>query len=414
MESNSTLTTDPDMVNIAELLETMGVNMKGIQPEGKCPKCHGPFKFNKNKSYYECPEHLTAPRRFSVQIYHDGKRIRRGTDLEGKTLESVTDALNLIKQINKEIDKDQFNIKKWQTRKGINFNCESYVWKWQKEKIDDLAPSNRIGTYIKYYLIPYFKGADIRRVVSLKPFYKELDKLSPSDRKLAKGYKKVVMDNTYNFFTWAKNYMWEEWQIVIQEPTRPNISVPEYEPETVERETQLAFLDLVDTEHISIFTFLIFQGARPSEVRALKGDCINGDTVTYKRTFSDGQLMERTKTDQNRDNYLFPETIEQLPKVFPGQFLFRINNKAYSKNQLNDLYRAYLKKYNDKHGTTLNLTLYEFTKYSFGTQFINANPKHAKLLQGHFGHSSAKMTDRYAKLKTVDGFRKMNNVTAIK
>lgn len=388
--------------------------MRGIQPEGQCPICQGRFKYDQEKQYFKCPEHLTTPQRFSIQIYHNGERIRRGTNLEGKPLRSLADAVELAKAILADVEKEQFTSTKWRSRRGIDFRCNKYIWQWFKEK-ENTAPSMQrtFKTYINYYMLPFLGNRDINKVVSLKPFYRALSELSPQKKDLSEKFKKNVVDAAYNFFRWAKEYFWETWQINLELPARPKLNIAEYEPQTVTRETQTQFLEIVDDDHKPIFTFLIYQGARPGEVRALKGDSIQGDTVIYRRTFSDNILVERTKNKKIRPNYLFSEVRDVLPKTFSEQFVFRYNNNPYHKDFLSQLYRKYLSRFNEKYGTDLNLPLYEFTKHSFGTQFINAHPEHEKLLQEHFGHGSAAMTKRYARLKVVDAFRNLDNVTAM-
>ena len=402
------MTTTANTYNNIPKSKLWGLDMKGARPEGKCPKCGCAFT---EQNGYECPEHETTPKRYSWQRYAQGETIRRGRDLHGNTIRTLAQISELNGELDRELAANEFNIARWRGRQGIDFNCESYVWKWQKEK-EDLSPSNRYGTYVKYYILPYFKGKNVKKVVSLKPFVRAIPGLAPKGKPSPK-YIKNILDATLNFFKFIKDHFWEEYQIVLQVPTAPGIDVPEYEPQTVSRDVQDMFLKVVDSEHLAIFTFLVYQGARPSEVRALKGDCIDGDTVTYRRTFSDRSIVEHTKNKKIRYNYIFPEVLAVLPATFPDQFVFRINNRPYSNNQLNDLYRKYLAAFNKKYKTVLDLPLYEFTKHSFGTQFINENPDLERVLQGHFGHSSIEMTRRYAKFKTVDAFRKLAEVADI-
>jgi integrase len=144
----------------------------------------------------------------------------------------------------------------------------------------------------------------------------------------------------------------------------------------------------------------------------LKGDCINADTVTYKRTFSGRKLREHTKTKKIRHNYIFREARKVLPKVFPPQFVFTHGKgkKPYSNDYLNKICTEALQKFNQKYGTVLAMPLYEFTKHSFGTQFVNENPGKEMLLQEHFGHTRYDMTKKYAKMRIVDAFREMEVV----
>ncbi len=54
----------------------------------------------------------------------------------------------------------------------------------------------------------------------------------------------------------------------------------------------------------------------------------------------------------------------------------------------------------------LKIKLYEATKHSFGTHYINHDVS-KDLLKEWFGHTTTKTTEIYAKIKVVDAFRKI-------
>ena len=68
--------------------------------------------------------------------------------------------------------------------------------------------------------------------------------------------------------------------------------------------------------------------------------------------------------------------------------------------------------FNENYETDLQVELYEATKHSFGTDQVNKGVP-IQWLQQWFGHTSQKMTEKYAKLNVVDVFRKLNNVVSI-
>lgn len=323
----------------------------------------------------------------------------------------------------------------------------------QKELAPGYVP--KLRTYIQNFYIPFFADTDIRDIRSCKNFGKKLpymsllkkleykinkttdkkvreklekfkslidkgkiedaEKLCPEEKiiTLSPKYQKNILDALRGFFLWAN----EERIIKVDDiPIFPSIKVPEYESQAISPEVQLAILDLIPDEHKPIFTFLFYQGARPGEIRALKWDCINGDTVTYKRTFSGRKLKENTKTSRIRHNLIFPEVLSMLPKKdFPRNFVFTHggNKKPYSEDFLGDIYKEALKAFREKHNSNLNIGLYEATKHSFGTEFINEHPEHEKLLQEWFGHTKPEMTRKYEKFKVVEAFRKLQNITKI-
>jgi integrase len=384
--------------------------MKGIYPEGHCPvpNCGKTFKWN-NLRGHVCPDHLTPATRYSILIHYKGQRIKRGTTLDGKTLKTFADAHDLLSQAKREIEAHKFDPTKWNSKDSLEFQFSRLIQKWYEEKEIAMKQGKlaygyvpKLKGYIKNYIEPYFHITDVREIYNLKDFTKQLPE------KLSLKYQKNIIDALKSFFKWLR-----ENRLISDLPVFPDkIEVPEYEPETVTREVQEQFLKLVPLEHLPIFTFLVYQGARPGEVCALMGDCIHGDSVTYRRTFSGRKLREHTKTKKVRRNYLFKEVRAILPTVFPKQFVFTHGEgrKPYSNDYLNKLYKEALQKVNEKFDTTLQMPLYEFTKHSFGTQFINDHPGKEMLLQEHFGHTRYDMTKRYAKMKVVDAFREMENV----
>ena len=329
--------------------------------------------------------------------------------MDGKTLKTFANAHDLISQARREIGAHNFDPTKWNSKDSLEFQFYRLIWKWYEEKEMAMKQGKlsygyvpKLRGYINNHIEVYFHDRDVREIFNLKDFAKQLPE------KLSLKYQKNIIDALKSFFKWLR-----ENRIVSDLPVFPDrIEVPEYEPETVTSDIQKEFLRLVPHEHLPIFTFLIYQGARPGEVCALMGDCINGDNVTYKRTFSGRKLSEHTKTKKIRHNYIFRVVRDTLPRVFPKQFVFTHgqNRKPYSNDYLNKLYREALQAFNQKYDTALQMPLYEFTKHSFGTQFINENPGKEMLLQEHFGHTRYDMTKRYAKMRIVDAFREMENV----
>lgn len=391
-------------------LNALGVSVKGIQPEGKCPVCRNTFKRQNN--IFICSQHKTVPTRFTVYWFYRGERFTRGTTLEGKPLVTIAQAYALLNQIHREIESYKFDPARWQSKTRIEFQFNVLINKWYSEKealmkSGKLAPSYVpcLRGYIKHYL-KHFDRADVREILSCKDFLKSL----PDNISLK--HQKNLISTLKSFFIWLQN----EERVIHNLPAFPKIEVPEYESTTVDRNTQELILQHIPERHMPVFQFMVYQGCRPSEARALKADSINiqEQWVCYRRTFSNETLKETTKTKTIRYNYLFPETIEIIKKmmpVFPNDFIFKHyqTNTHYKRNTLDRIFRIALKKFNNAKGNNLQITLYEFTKHSFGTQFINAHPEMELLLQKHFGHTKPEMTQKYAKLKVVNAFKGLHN-----
>lgn len=389
-----------------------GFSMKGIFPEGRCPNCKGTFRRDPKRGFV-CPECLTHPKRFTICIYHKGERIRRGTNLDVKTLQTFADAHGLLRQAENEIEAHRFDPSRWKAKDRVDYRISIQLDHWYYEKLELMKRGRladgyvpKLKTYIEHYYKPYFNHKDVREIFNCKDFVNKL----PS--RLSLKYQKNISDALKGFFTWLR-----ENRIIAEIPVFPVIEFPEHQPQTISREIQLKILDEIPNEHKPIFAFLFYQGCRPGEVRALKWDAVLDDVVTFKRTWSGRKLREMTKTKNIRQNLIFPETLAMLPaRRFPLDFVFVHGIKTkrpYSEDYLNDIYKTARRAFNKKFNTELSIELYEATKHSFGTQNINQGVPE-NLLQQWFGHTRAEMTKKYAKLRVVDAFRDLQKMRSLK
>lgn len=389
--------------NTADYNNPWGFSMKGIRALGTCPKCCNPFKKDDKKGYF-CPICLTHPERYLIDLFYKSERIRRATTLDGKTLRSFADAHGLLRQAQNEIDAHTFDPAKWKAKDRIDFRFSYQIDRWYKEKEDymkkeKLAPSYvpKLFTYITHYYLPFFGDTDIREIFN--PMIKDFAKQLPD--RLSLKYQKNILDALRHFFRWLK-----EDRLISDVPVFKTIEVPEHEPNVISPETQAAILNLIPNEHKPIFTFLFNQGCRPSEVRALKWKDIQVDTVIIRRTWSACKLREQTKTKRIRHNLLFTGTLKSLPlRGFGEDFVFthgKSVKRPYSHNYLNKIFSAATSQLG------LKIELYEATKHSFGTHYVN-NGISKDLLKEWFGHASIKSTEVYAKIKVVDAFRQIQN-----
>lgn len=402
----------PSQIRENPLSNPWGFSLKGIRPEGTCPVCDKTFKWDGQKGYI-CPVHLTSPQRYTVDFFYKGERIRRGTTLDGKTLRSFADAHSLLRQAENEKASHKLDPTKWKSKDRLEFRFSYLIDNWYKEKEKmmqqgKLAPSyvTKLFSYMQHYYLPYFNDQDVREIFSCKDFTNQLPE------RLSLKYQKNILDALRHFFRWLK-----EDRLINEVPVFPSIEVPEHEPKTISKDIQIKILGFIPAEHKPIFTFLFYQGCRPGEVRALKWDCIEKDIVTYKRTWSAHKLREVTKTKRIRHNLIFHEAMAVLPKRhFPNDFVFihgKQLKRPYSQTYLQEIFSHALIRFNAKYGTALKIGLYEATKHSFGTQLVNDGVS-LELLKGWFGHTSTKMTEKYAKLKVVEAFRDLQKVRGLK
>lgn len=408
-------------------IKIFGLSVKGIRVEGKCPNCKSTrFGVDETKGFV-CRNCLLPPpsdSRYFVDFWHEGERIRRGTTLDGKPLRSFADAHALLRQAENEKEAHKFDISKWREKEKKEFSFKVLITQWYEDKEDllkdkELAPSYvpMLMTYMKHYLIPFFGHRDVRdiRTQDVKEFKKKLSSMSPKKIDLTPKYKKNILGALSHFYECLN----DDYDLDIKKPRIPTIEVPEHDFEVISPETQAILLSYIPDEHKPIFVFLFGQGCRPAEARALKWDCIDNDTVSYKRTWSRRILKETTKTRKPRKNYLFYNTRASLPpRRFTNDFVFTHGKKRkpYSGDMLNRLFNKAIVQLNKKLEEVgdpfrLKITLYEATKHSFGTYMRRTLGVPRDVLQKHFGHVKPEQTDKYLKFAAVDAFREIEEKT---
>jgi len=130
----------------------------------------------------------------------------------------------------------------------------------------------------------------------------------------------------------------------------------------------------------------------PDGKRALKRDAIKDGKIYVKRTFSENQLRETTKTGDIRAQELTPyaqEIIDGLKRI--GSFLFvRHDGKPYTNKNLNDIWRTACEK------AKIKIKLYNAIRHGLGCQLLDEGHD-LSLVQEVLGHRRQEMTRRYAK-----------------
>jgi integrase len=396
------LTTPPPIqyASPESILSALGVDMKGVRPKGRCRKCGGKFTFDKDHGF-QCPDCLTRPERYQIDFSFKGKRIRRETTLEGKTLETFSDAHALLAQARREIEEKKFDPAKWCSKDRLEFRFEVLVEKWYEEKKTLAAQGKLSPPYadlLRHYIDKHyvaFRGLDVREIRrrDIQDFSMGL--------KGALSSQKTILSNLRNFFHWLYRD-----EVIERVPGFPAIEIQEREPAVLTREQQAEILSHIPDEHKPIFIWLFTQGCRIGEARALTWDAIDGDVVIYRRTFSRNHLRDTTKTHKSRANLIFPEALAALPpRRFPLDFVFSIQRgRPYSASYLHKIFR----KAAEEAG--IRVSLYEASKHSFGTRMVNEGVS-MELLRKHFGHTDAKSTSIYARLKPVEGMRRVFSLT---
>ncbi len=125
-------------------------------------------------------------------------------------------------------------------------------------------------------------------------------------------------------------------EVIRKVPPFPKLSIgmPD-EIKYLSREKQKSVLQAIPERHRGVYEFGMIYGLRVGELRALQKDCIENGILIIKRSFSDFELRETTKTGQIRRYVLTPRAVAILEKqkvIYPfSPFLFPSDwGRAYS------------------------------------------------------------------------------------
>jgi len=363
-----------------------------IRTKEKCPKCKGRFK----GSPLHCPACLITPKKYFIDLYVKGYgRIKLYSDKRGLPLDSFRGAQRVLEHIRYEIDQHIFDPTRYTASDLKDFLFETRVSDWYESKKKDAERGNLAKSYtrgidcfIRHYYNPFFKGMDVRdiRAYHIQRFYTQL----PGDKSLK--YISNIMKALENFFNVLHRY-----EYISKKPSFPAITLDRKTPRWVDYETQLKLLKAIPEKHRPIFTFLAFQGIRPSEARALKVKDVNlrHHTLIVARTFSDRELRERVKNKVVRPRLINPAVQPLLEEVcrdkHPEAFVFTNlrTRRPYSENVLRRLWDEARTK------VKIDITLYEATRHSLAS-IAASNGAPLTAIKDVLGHTDIRTTLKYA------------------
>lgn len=366
-----------------------------IRPKDRCAV--GQCRFVEIKKLgYLCPAHKTTPKRFFIDLFYKGKRVKLYSDKQGRVLDSYGLTLNLLSHINYEIKNHSFDPSKYIKQELEAYYVSNLLDRFLASKIDTLAPSYK---------------SDYKRCVSVaKNFFgvkdaRELRKLDIVNYKdhIGKNFGlsgktvKNILDNFKTFLRYLKNDL----ELLGGIPSFPPVEVQEPKTIWLSPEVQRRVFENVPDEDKPIMAFLMLSGCRPGEARALRCRDVNLElkTITISATFSGGMYREKRKGKKSKNTIIpiHPELFDHIENRvngnLPEAYLF-INprtQKYYSKCSLEKLWVLIRKKV----GLNNDVRLYDATRHSFASQLINSGVSLLSVSR-LLGHSSTKMTERYA------------------
>src|SRR4030042_5111840 len=149
-----------------------------------CPKCGDCFE-DIGKKGYVCPNCLTVPDRYYLDIHFRGKRVRVFCDKQGVPLDSYERAFDLLAHINYEIGDHSFDPTRYVRSEQKEFYVMNLCQRFLDFKIASIAPSYQ-KDYRRMINIAkdYFKTTDIRDlqrkiyIINFKEYLEKTFKLS--------------------------------------------------------------------------------------------------------------------------------------------------------------------------------------------------------------------------------------------
>jgi integrase len=368
------------------------LDMKGrVKTKEKCPVCKKSFSEFKT---FECPEHKTRPKKFFLWFYLPGYGKQKiYSQPNGKPITEYRDAVDLWAEINREIRQGTFDAKRYVRLAGEEYWVSSLLDRFLKMKSREIAPS---------YLTGYTTLCGRAREFFGKQYIREMAKIHILNYKehlesLVHGKRlKDHLDHFRVFLNWAK----EDLGIIDSVPDFPAVECEEPSIKWISQEDQAKIYEVIPDHAKPFFAFLFLHGCRPSEARALKCRDVDLDhrQVRIHATFSAEVYRPRRKGRGAKPVLLpiHPESFEYIQETVKGSlpeaWLFPnpMSGDHYRMTTVRKIWGRMRKRL--KIG---GLRLYDATRHSVASQLVNSGtPIH--LISKILGHSSVKMTERYA------------------
>ncbi|MCE5262341.1 MAG: tyrosine-type recombinase/integrase [Deltaproteobacteria bacterium] len=316
--------------------------------------------------------------RYYVSVYWEGKRYRI-FNYNGDPIYHEKTAEKLLNKIRAEIDDSVFQPRSYFPESPLS--TSGYALQWLKVIGVSKKTLRDYGTAVRRYINVYFGEKDIRHIRSndLKLFHAWIQG-SPKWKYNVMGVLRTMLRSAL------------ENEDLTKVPPFPQLTYDQ--PEEIQFLTldqQEKVLGAIPQRHQAIFRMAMEYGLRVGEVRALQKDCVTGNEIIIKRTFSDNDLMERTKTKRIRKYTITSYArgiLDSLPPPFSFIFV-RDDGKPYTNKDLNKIWHQACKE------VKVDIKLYNAIRHSLGCQLLNEG-KDLSFVQEVLGHTRSDMTKRYA------------------
>jgi len=323
--------------------------------------------------------------RFYISLYWHGRH-EKFWRYQDEPLYDRRTAFKLLSKIQADIDNGCFDPRTYKPNNPLTLKAFSEHWISLSTACRNTKRRYRyeIGRVISYFGTDH----DIRHFTHSKllQFYQEV---TGSD------------DTKYHVLTTLKT------MLRFYKKDVPAFMLPEFPPLTqpVPEETkyltydeQAKVLEAIPERHRPIFIIMMEYGLRPQEATALKWDCIEAGKIIFRRSHSEYELREKTKTGAVRIEDLTTRASQaivesgKLPASKHGWVFYHNKRGSHYDNKiLNRIWNAACEASGVK-----NIGLYESVRHSLGCQLADAGYS-IDFIQDVYKHTSIKTTRRYAK-----------------
>jgi integrase len=366
-----------------------------VRTKEKCPKCGGNFAGEP----LQCPSCFTTPRRYFVDFSWPGQgRIKLYSDQQGYPLDSWKRSNRLLNAIRYEIDQGKFDPKEYVKKEFRTLLFKNYVQEWLKRREQEHARRHiansyltDIKAYVRRFFIPFFGKMNIREIreAHIEDFINWL----PAH--LSIKTVQNIMGILHKLFSDA----YHKRKDILVLPEFPKIE--KTEPVTnwlTEEDQQRVLAQMKDPVRQAFYLFLMKQGCRPGEARALRWENLDfkNDLVTIAASFDREEFRPFTKEREVRYLPLHPEVRDallSLPRALSG-WVFTYRGEHLSQWMAS----AYWRRAANKVG--IKVCCYEGTRHSLASQAINRGVSERKI-GDMLGHKNLTSTRRYAKMRAV-------------
>jgi integrase len=339
-------------------------------------------------------------RRYYVAWYHPPhNKTYKIYHYKGEPLYDRRMAQKLLACMQADVEKSVFRIEQYTK---IPSNVGDYLKEWLKAVKPTLAPA----TYKDYrgsienYLIPFFEKEPIQLH---EVRYDTLVRILNSIKRGGKGKLNVMYClHACLDFAWRSGRI----PVVPPFPKRKAYNITDTPIVWLPEDRQRAVIEAIPTEHQPIFWWLKFHLRRPCEAASLHKVDFDGKVFIIHRSFSDRQLIQRTKTGEIHyvpmvDEfipYYEAEKAKQESGLIVSPYFF-INPKGerpgqpYTGKALSRLWKEACAKVGE------SIPLYPGVKHSSCSQLVNEHGYSIHEVQMATDHARLESVKRYAKVE---------------